>query len=276
MNRRILIALDDSDTALDAARVARQLFGEVGTEYFAVNVLKPITAAGAADFGYSPIYPLGADEQGYDAEAASVAAASAGIDERDVLTDVGDPARGIVAVAAAHAIDVIVVGSRHRSFFARLFEPSVSHGVMERALCPVLVVPERVDKTSSGTTAGGLDAHVPSSEQSLAGRADDLPELRGHVVLSTEGERLGVITDVVYDDDADVARMIVVDPGLLRAPRFVPLKGAFEAEDGEIVVPFDMATMKASPKASDNHVLSGHEVEMIEQHYGASRGSSNS
>ena len=42
----------------------------------------------------------------------------------------------------------------------------------------------------------------------------------------------------------------------------MPLEGAFEAEDGEIVVPFDMATMKASPKASDNHVLSGHEVEM--------------
>ena len=160
MNRRILIALDDSDTALDAARVARELFGEVGTEYFAVNVLKPISAAGAADFGYGPVYPLGVDTQGYDAEAASVAAANAGIDESDLLTDVGDPATGIVAVAEAHAIDVIVVGSRHRGFFARLFDPSVSHGVMERAVCPVLVVPERVDRTVTGATAGDCDAHA--------------------------------------------------------------------------------------------------------------------
>lgn len=142
MTRRILIAMDDTAASVEAAAAARALFGEDDIEYLAINVLKPIVALGASEFGYLPIYPLrGADE---DAAACSAQTAlSAGVDDAHLLTEVGDPVSAIAAAAAARSVDVIVVGCHHRGLLGRLFDPSVSHGVLRRSTCPVLVVPER-------------------------------------------------------------------------------------------------------------------------------------
>ncbi len=57
----------------------------------------------------------------------------------------------------------------------------------------------------------------------------------GHQVVDERGERVGQITDVLYDDpNADVIgdpsissqpTWVVVDPGLLRAAHYVPVAG---------------------------------------------------
>ena len=53
--------------------------------------------------------------------------------------EVGDPALAIVAAARHHQADVIVIGSHERSWFSRLFIPSVVGTVMREADIPVLI-----------------------------------------------------------------------------------------------------------------------------------------
>lgn len=95
--------------------------------------------------------------------------------------------------------------------------------------------------------------------------------LQGHEVVDAHGQKLGVVTDVVYAETVNEPELIVVDPGLLSRSHFVPAEGAEVREDGEIVVPYDKDQVKSSPKAKKDHVLSGHEIAEVKQHYGAGR-----
>lgn len=63
-----------------------------------------------------------------------------GDDRTTAIGDVGDPADAILRLAEEHQADVIVVGTRNRSWFSRLFDPSVAGAVADRARRPVLVV----------------------------------------------------------------------------------------------------------------------------------------
>ena len=58
-------------------------------------------------------------------------------------TPSGDPADVIVAAAAAHDADLIVVGARGLGGMSRLLLGSVSEKVLRYARCPVLIVKER-------------------------------------------------------------------------------------------------------------------------------------
>jgi len=92
-------------------------------------------------------------------------------------------------------------------------------------------------------------------------------------VIDAKGEPLGTITDVVYDETANEPRLVVVDPGRFSKAHFVPLDGAEQTDDGEILVPYEKELVKSSPKARKDHVLSGHEVVEVKQHYGVDDGS---
>ena len=65
------------------------------------------------------------------------------LDEATAIVDVGEPATTILAASHEHGADVIVVGSHERSWFSRLFTPSVEREVVKDAGCPVLVVKSR-------------------------------------------------------------------------------------------------------------------------------------
>ena len=58
-------------------------------------------------------------------------------------TPSGDPADVIVAAAAAHDADLVVVGARGLGGMSRLLLGSVSEKVLRYARCPVLIVKER-------------------------------------------------------------------------------------------------------------------------------------
>ena len=65
----------------------------------------------------------------------------AGIDNVHTRVSVGNPAKQILAMAAAERADLIVMGSIGRSGIARLKTlGSVSRSVSERATCPVMIV----------------------------------------------------------------------------------------------------------------------------------------
>lgn len=165
---RVLIAIDGSDLDARLAEAAFGLFGP-GAEYWAVNVQSssdttPVgvhpTVPGmyAGSFvGYGVAYPF-TPPQPHDAPDVSVgvgddldadreasaheAAVSAGIDDAAVITESGDPPTAILSAADRHSADVIVVGSRDRSWWSKLIEPSVSGDVIEASPVPVLVISE--------------------------------------------------------------------------------------------------------------------------------------
>jgi nucleotide-binding universal stress UspA family protein len=58
----------------------------------------------------------------------------------ETVATVGAPADAIVRLAQERNVDLVVVGSRHKSFFERLVEGSVNQNVLRRAGCDVLVV----------------------------------------------------------------------------------------------------------------------------------------
>lgn len=143
----ILIAVDHSDASEHAARVARRLFGGGPTvRYLAINVMEPIGGTGVPEAGFGAVYPIVDPAQvGMSDREIETELARAGVKQASVLTEVGDPTSAILAAADSHDVDVIVVGSRQKGFFARLIDPSVSAAVSRRTDRPMLVVPEPAD-----------------------------------------------------------------------------------------------------------------------------------
>ena len=81
-------------------------------------------------------------------------------------------------------------------------------------------------------------------------------------VVDSHHAPVGKVTDVLYANEGDEPRFATVKTGLL-AERITPLKGAYVAGDGVLVLPYDEQTIKHAPKAPRNHVLTpavAHEV----------------
>lgn len=89
----------------------------------------------------------------------------------------------------------------------------------------------------------------------------------GRAVLDEHGMPLGTVTDVVYDARGESPEYLVVDPGVLRAAHYVPVRGAYAAQDGEVIVPWDRHWFKLAPKADRDHVLGPVDRRTLEVHY---------
>jgi nucleotide-binding universal stress UspA family protein len=160
---QVLIAVDDTEHSLHAARVAYELFGDTAS-YTVVNVTDqnammwggdslmwgvgyPVMMAPEGLIGVAPP-STGADPATASADTAPIdsamrvaldVATEADIPNPQVVGEVGDPAQAIVEAAHHHQADVIVIGSHDRSWFSRLLNPSVSGSVMRDADIPVLI-----------------------------------------------------------------------------------------------------------------------------------------
>jgi nucleotide-binding universal stress UspA family protein len=160
---RILVAVDETDDSVNAARTAHGLFGD-DAEYLAVNVASIRLESTAvpwygAGWGAAYTVPYGgvwdyrsrratSAEASAGAETPDAAAAVAaervadqsGLPNAEAIGDVGDPADAILRAAHEHDVDVIVVGSHDRGWLSRLWRPSVSDAVVKHTERPVLVV----------------------------------------------------------------------------------------------------------------------------------------
>jgi nucleotide-binding universal stress UspA family protein len=152
---KILIALDDTDTSHDAVRFACDLFGldtdgsaathEVLLLHVTRSVIPvayvpdPITG-GIVSPALIPavVEAQRAADQADEVMAHDVADGLAA--PADVVIEHGDAGRVICEVATEHAVDLLVVGTRDRSAWSKLWHPSVSDHVVHHAPCPVLVV----------------------------------------------------------------------------------------------------------------------------------------
>jgi nucleotide-binding universal stress UspA family protein len=159
---KVLVAVDESDVALHAARKAHELFGD-RARYLVLNVgsselllyaggamawgvpyplaIAPLAAAMPSGSGSasSPDVPSTTDRA--QAEARSVSTAAGLPLDALSLGAMGDPVERILQVAHDESIDVIVVGSGSGGWWRHLFDPSVSKAVVRAADRPVLVVP---------------------------------------------------------------------------------------------------------------------------------------
>lgn len=138
----VLIAVDDSAESRHAVDVAYRFFGpDADYSILSVGDRPPIFVGG---YGAGAM-PTAADlNLQLDAAHAVAEDAVSHAAERlpDAQTDVedGQPASIICRFAEQHDSDVIVIGSHERSFWLRLFDPSVGRHVIDHAPCPVLVV----------------------------------------------------------------------------------------------------------------------------------------
>ncbi|OFW77797.1 MAG: hypothetical protein A2201_08645 [Alicyclobacillus sp. RIFOXYA1_FULL_53_8] len=136
--KKILLATDGSDSAMHAASVANQWM-EAWPE--AKLEMVYVTQVYSAAVG-SNISVDFAEELARDVEARFTAAFEGKLDRVAFshVTDVASPAIVLSRIAEQDNFDMIIVGSHGRSAINRMVLGSVSHGLVNRAKVPVLVV----------------------------------------------------------------------------------------------------------------------------------------
>ena len=97
--------------------------------------------------------------------------------------------------------------------------------------------------------------------------ATPTPHFTGRAVIDEHGEPLGSVDDVIFDQNDETPEYLIVKPGLLRRAHYVPVDGAYESIEGDIVVPWDRQWFKQSPVASREHVLTPIERVDVDSHY---------
>src|SRR6516164_7956426 len=155
MFARILVAIDDfrqSDPVLDLVKeVAAEDVTEVRALHLRVRELS----------GYRWVSPETRDQASFVAEAATfelrMAGLAAGGTVRFAAVDRG--AQAILAEAKAFDAQLVVLGSPRRGeLLARLFG-SVTHRVIQRSRCPVLVASRRADRSRQSAAHASAPGH---------------------------------------------------------------------------------------------------------------------
>jgi nucleotide-binding universal stress UspA family protein len=138
MFKRIVVALDGSQSSQDALAMARRLAEREGGSITAVHVVEIMAGRSA---GYT-VHP---DEEEIGSRIAESvdAAKQDGIDAtlQQHQTVMGGPGPIIARVARETNADVIVSGTRGHSRLAGMLLGSVTQKLLHLAPCPVLVVP---------------------------------------------------------------------------------------------------------------------------------------
>lgn len=144
---KVLVATDGTETAIEAAHRAVELF-RVGAEIVLVTVIldwqDPMESAGGFEG------PLGTEDEadrdfaervtaGNTALEHTTAAVGDGVEVR-LLPVHEDAGPAIVHLAEQLEADVIVIGASAKGALKRFFRGSVSDHVVHHAPCPVLVV----------------------------------------------------------------------------------------------------------------------------------------
>lgn len=153
---KILIAVDDTESAHQAIQAARTLFPDADHIILSAAELPPF--AFGVPLGGIVNVPSDSLSAAIEAEAERtvVLAAESFPDGATHDTVTGDAGLVICREAARRGVDVVVVGREAKSVVSRFFDPSVSDYVMKNAPCPVLVVRE-----------GEVDSHGSVSSHQL-------------------------------------------------------------------------------------------------------------
>lgn len=96
---------------------------------------------------------------------------------------------------------------------------------------------------------------------------DQLEQMQGEAVYSSEGEKIGTVEEVFYDEQSNTPEWIGIGTGFLGTKRvLVPIEGATSGEDG-LTVPFAKDQVKDSPDVDGDEIGQDTEAELY-AHYG--------
>jgi hypothetical protein len=107
-----------------------------------------------------------------------------------------------------------------------------------------------------------------SSEQEFDERRPATPLLTGQAVVDHRLEKVGTVTDVLFDDFEQTPEWAVVKTGILRSEHIVPLDDTYVSHDGHLVVPLEKTTIKRAPRARRDHVLTLETRRALRDYYG--------
>lgn len=150
--RRIVVAVDFSETSLRAARMAIDLAAPHATIYVAHVVHREI-ALDWHGWGSAYIRHVGAALKKFRDQLRP----SPEMTVQSIALQ-GDPATELLAFARSVYADLIATGSHGHGFVARLIIGSVATRIVRCASCSVLTVPRAATMTSVLTTASGPSA----------------------------------------------------------------------------------------------------------------------
>lgn len=149
-HRVVLVAVDDSAGSERVVAFVNEFFGGLDVEVIGINVGHepaawiPMGLGAGADFYWpyvgEPPVPTRTDYEQSLREAAD-RVESSGLDDDELVAELGDPVAHICQAASEHQADLLVVGDNHKSGWRRLLEGSVTSDLQRHARCPVLVVP---------------------------------------------------------------------------------------------------------------------------------------
>jgi nucleotide-binding universal stress UspA family protein len=149
--KRILVAVDGSQSSLRAARLAVRLAERDGSELTVVSAVPrpnyalaaiPTSGGGGMPTLGLPDYYRSASEEAEEwvDKAASIAESRQVKVRKRVLKGGASIVKSVTDYAAAQNVDLIVVGTKGSGGFRRLLLGSVSNGVVNHAASSVLVV----------------------------------------------------------------------------------------------------------------------------------------
>ena len=145
--RRVMVATDGSDYAKKGVDVAIMLCKAVVAELIVFHAIPVPRYSFTADSGNRYPFPLSqyfasARKEAQEIVNAAVALATKnGIKANGLVADpVYSIVEAIVQAAAAHNIDLVIVGNRGLSGFKKLLLGSVSDAVVNHAHCSVMVI----------------------------------------------------------------------------------------------------------------------------------------
>ena len=92
---------------------------------------------------------------------------------------------------------------------------------------------------------------------------------RGRTVRDRDGEKVGTLGDLYLDGETDRPAYAGVKTGLFRSKEsIVPLDGAYEADDGDVHVPYALEAIKTAPNVDPDVALNDQEEGQLREHYG--------
>jgi uncharacterized protein (TIGR02271 family) len=101
---------------------------------------------------------------------------------------------------------------------------------------------------------------------------DQLRNVIGAVAYDRDGDKIGKVGQVYFDDETDQPKWVTVNTGFFgTSENFVPVQGA-ELSGDRVTLAYDKAKVKDAPKIAEDGHLSPQEEEQLYRYYGLGYG----
>jgi nucleotide-binding universal stress UspA family protein len=134
--RKVLAAIDFHDHSLSALELAKNLAQQNGGSVILLHVVPMDGSTGGPM--YDEDFRMQAEKDA--ARLATIASKQLEGIKYEILTEIGDPATGIINTSKTKAVDAIVMGTHGGKAIMHALMGSVAEQVLRQAQCPVIAL----------------------------------------------------------------------------------------------------------------------------------------